>query len=70
MICLDIQSKLSEIKKRIAKREKVRMKNGEYEYIPTALRLSYNTFSGWLYSVECIEERTNTVVHIKINDLE
>lgn len=67
---MDIQSKLNEIKKRIVKREKVKMKNGGYEYIPTALRLSYNTFSDWIYSVECIEERTNTVVHIKINDLE
>lgn len=67
---MDIQSKLNEIKKRIVKREKVRTKNGGYEYIPTALRLVYSSVAGWLYSVECIEERTNTVVHIKINDLE
>lgn len=66
---MDIQEQLNEIKKRIVKNQKVKMKGG-HEYKPTALRLVYSTVVGWLYSVECIEERTNTVIHIKLSDVE
>lgn len=67
---MDIKSKLNDLKRAIMSKRKVRMKNTGYEYIPTALRLVYSSVSGWLYSVECIEERTNTVIHIKLSDVE
>lgn len=67
---MDLQQKLNEIKNYIYNKRKIKLKNGDYDYIPTALRLSYNTLSGWLYSVECIEERTNSVIHIRLTDVE
>ena len=67
---MDIQQQLNEIKRYIFNRQKVKLKIGDYDYIPTALRLSYNTLSGWLYSVECIEEKTNSVIHVKLSDVE
>lgn len=67
---MDLQQKLNEIKNYIYNKRKIKLKNGDYDYIPTALRLSYNTLSGWLYSVECIEEKTNSVIHIRLTDVE
>ena len=67
---LDFQSKLNEIKQCIVKRQKIKMKNTNQEYLPIALRLSNNSLTGWLYSVECIEEKTNSVIHIRLVDAE
>jgi hypothetical protein len=67
---LDIQTKLNKMKKAIHDKQRIKMKNTNFEYIPVALRLTHNSFAGWLYSVECIEERTNSVIHIKLIDIE
>lgn len=66
---MEITEQLNEIKKRIVKNQKVKAKDG-HEYKPYALRLVYTTANGWIYSVECIEEKTNSVIHIKLSDIE
>lgn len=67
---MDIQQKLSDVKWAILNKQKVKEKDTGYEYIPTALRLSHTKISGWIYSVECVDEKTNSVIHIKLADIE
>lgn len=67
---MDIQQKISDVKWAILNKQKVKEKDTGYEYIPTALRLSHNIRVGWLYSVECVDEKTNSVIHIKLADIE
>lgn len=66
----DIQDKLNKVKKLISHNQKVKMKDSEQEYLPRALRLCYTPTKEWLYSVECVEERTNSVIHIKLSDID
>ncbi len=67
---MDIQQKLNDVKWAILNKQKIKEKVTGYEYIPTALRLSHTKIAGWIYSVECVEEKTNSVIHIKLSDVE